>query len=233
MPVRSSSKRILLVEDEQSLVLGITDRLVSEGYAVESALDGEAGLSAAAGGSFDLIILDVMLPEKSGFDVCRDLRQRGVNTPILMLTARDQVVDRVLGLKLGADDYLTKPFEMMELLARVEALLRRTRTTVDLDAGGYSFGDVEVDFRGAEILRGGEPVDLSALEYKLLRYFIEHRGEILSRDRLLDEVWGYDASVYSRTVDQHVAALRRKLEPNPSRPRFLVTLHGLGYKFLG
>ena len=227
------SKQILLVEDEPGLVLSLSDRLAAEGYSVEAVGDGETATEMALNGSFDLMLLDVMLPEKSGMDVCRDLRQKGLETPILMLTARGQIVDKVLGLKLGADDYLTKPFDMMELLARIEALLRRVPIRVDTEMGSYGFGDIKVDFRSAEVLRGGEPVDLAALEYRLLRYLIEHRGELLSRDKLLDEVWGYDADVYTRTVDQHVASLRRKLEPNPSRPQFILTQHGLGYKFVG
>jgi two-component system alkaline phosphatase synthesis response regulator PhoP len=229
----AAARRILLVEDEPGLVLPLTDRLVREGYEVETAGDGETGLSRALEGSFDLVILDVMLPRKNGFDVCRDLRQRGVEIPVLMLTARGQVVDRVVGLKLGADDYLTKPFEMMELLARVEALLRRSRATVSPAAGTYAFGDVRVDFRRAEVTRAGEPVALSGLELKLLAYFIQHRGAVLSRDELLDKVWGYDATPTTRTVDVHVASLRQKLEPNPSRPERIVTVHRLGYKFVG
>jgi two-component system alkaline phosphatase synthesis response regulator PhoP len=224
--------RVLLVEDEPALLVSLSDRLLAEGYTVETAEDGDTALETASGGGFDVILLDVMLPGKSGFDVCRDLRQRGVATPILMLTARGQVVDKVLGLKLGADDYLTKPFDMMELLARVEALLRRAPAAAAPE-GTYVFGDVRVDFKSAEITRGGEPVDLSALEYKLLRHFIEHRGELLTRDRLLDEVWGYDAIPTTRTVDVHVASLRQKLEPHPSRPSYLLTVHGLGYKFVG
>jgi two-component system alkaline phosphatase synthesis response regulator PhoP len=227
------ARRILLVEDEPGLVLPLTDRLVREGYEVETAGDGETGFSRALEDSFDLVILDVMLPRKNGFDVCRDLRARGVEVPILMLTARGQVVDRVVGLKLGADDYLTKPFEMMELLARVEALLRRSRATVSPAAGTYAFGDVRVDFRRAEVIRAGEPVALSGLEFKLLAYFIQHRGAVLSRDELLDKVWGYDATPTTRTVDVHVASLRQKLEANPSRPEHIVTVHRLGYKFVG
>ncbi len=228
-----STHEILLIEDEPGLLLSLTDRLESEGYKVATAADGEAGLARALASPVDLILLDVMLPKKNGFDVCRDLRREGVETPILMLTARGEVIDKVLGLKLGADDYLTKPFDMMELLARVEVLLRRSRAIAVAASGRYAFGDVTVDFRRAQITRGGELVELSALEYKLLRYFIEQRGELLSRDRLLDEVWGYDAKVYSRTVDQHVAALRRKLEPTPSHPQFILTVHGLGYRFVG
>jgi two-component system, OmpR family, alkaline phosphatase synthesis response regulator PhoP len=227
------NKRLLLVEDEPGLVLTLTDRLTSEGYDVASARDGEAGLERAANEAFDGIILDVMLPRKNGFDVCRDLRQRGVNTPILMLTARGQVVDKVVGLKLGADDYLTKPFEMMELLARVEALLRRAPQPAPNQAESYQFGAIKIDFRRAEVERAGEKLDLSAKEFQLLRYFIEHREATLSRDELLNGVWGYDAMPTTRTVDVHVAWLRQKLEPNPRHPQFILTVHGMGYKFVG
>jgi two-component system alkaline phosphatase synthesis response regulator PhoP len=225
--------RILLVEDEPSLVLTLTDRLVSEGYRVETAGDGNSALARAEETPFDLVLLDVMLPGKNGFDVCRDLRQRGVSTPVLMLTARAQVVDRVVGLKLGADDYLTKPFEMIELLARIEALLRRSRGPAATVNGTYTFGSVAVDFRRAEVTRDGVPLSLSALELKLLRYLIENRGLVVSRDELLDQVWGYDASAHTRTVDVHVASLRQKVEPQPGRPQFIVTVHRLGYKFAG
>jgi two-component system alkaline phosphatase synthesis response regulator PhoP len=225
------SKRILLVEDEPGLVMTLSDRLTSEGYSVESVRDGEMGLDRASAGGFDLILLDVMLPRKNGFDVCRDLRQRGVNTPVLMLTARGQLVDKVVGLKLGADDYLTKPFEMMELLARVEALLRRAPAVISPDT--YQFANIQVDFRRAEVVRDGTPLELSAKEFQLLRYFIEHREATLSRDELLNEVWGYDAMPTTRTVDVHVAWLRQKLEPNPKHPQLILTVHGLGYKFVG
>jgi two-component system alkaline phosphatase synthesis response regulator PhoP len=234
------SRRILLVEDEPGLVLTLTDRLASEGYEVESARDGESGLERAEREAFDALILDLMLPRKNGFDVCRDLRQRGVKTPILMLTARGQVVDKVVGLKLGADDYLTKPFEMMELLARIEALLRRAPTQLSQpDARRleqYQFGQlgsIKIDFRRAEVERDGVKLDFSAKEFQLLRYFIEHRGATLSRDELLDEVWGYDAMPTTRTVDVHVAWLRQKLEHNPRHPQFILTIHGMGYKFVG
>ncbi len=228
------SKRILLIEDEPGLVMTLTDRLRSEGYAVESAADGETGLARALSEHFDLIILDVMLPERNGFDVCRDLRQRRNQTPVIMLTARGQIVDKVVGLKLGADDYLAKPFEMIELLARVEALLRRAPgENAQAEDGVYEFGRVQVDLRRSEVLRNGEPVDLSALEFRLLRYFVEHRGETLSRDTLLNEVWGYNALVSTRTVDVHVAWLRQKLEEHPRHPKHILTVHGLGYKFVG
>jgi len=212
------SRRVLIVEDEAALRLGLSDRLESEGYEVAAAADGDEGFARARGGGFDLVVLDVMLPGRSGFDVCRDLRREGIDTPVLMLTARGEVIDRVLGLKLGADDYLIKPFETAELLARIEALLRRSRGDAEGDV--FVFGDVRIDFRGVEVTRAGESVELSALEFRLLRHLIEHRGEVLSRDRLLDEVWGYGADVYSRTVDQHVATLRRKIEADPHRPRF-------------
>jgi two-component system alkaline phosphatase synthesis response regulator PhoP len=228
-----TSRRILLVEDEEGLILTLQDRLASEGYDVTLATDGETALAHGERNAFDAIVLDVSLPKKNGFDVCRDLRAKGVQTPILMLTARGQLIDRVLGLKLGADDYLTKPFEMMELLARIEALLRRARTLTASSGDAYAFGDVQADFRRAEVRRGGEMVDLSTLELKLLRYLVEHRGAVLSRDELLEKVWGYDATPVTRTVDVHVASLRQKLEPNPARPEFIITVHGMGYKFTG
>jgi two-component system alkaline phosphatase synthesis response regulator PhoP len=228
------SKRILLIEDEPGLVLTLTDRLKNEGFAVETARDGEAGLLRATGESFDLIILDVMMPRKNGFDVCRDLRQQGVSTPVIMLTARGQVVDKVVGLKLGADDYVTKPFEMMELLARIEALLRRAPArSVAPSSDNYQFGPVEIDFRKAEVKREGRLTELSAREFQLLRYFIEHRGNAISREELLNEVWGYNSMPSTRTVDVHVAWLRQKLEPNPRHPQYILTVHGLGYKFDG
>ena len=226
-------RRILLVEDEPSLVTTLSDRLRSEGYEVEAVADGEAALAHPSTGFVDLIVLDVMLPGRSGLDVCRDLRQRGIQTPILMLTARSQVVDRVVGLKIGADDYVTKPFEMIELVARVEALLRRGRAPVAASEGAYEFGNVRVDFRRAEVLKSNRPVALSALEFKLLGYFISHRGELLTRDELLDNVWGYDATPVTRTVDVHVSSLRQKLERNAAHPEFILTIHRLGYKFAG
>lgn len=210
----------------------LTDRLAAEGHEVVSAVDGETGLQRACSESFDVVLLDGMLPGRDGFDVCRTLRQRKVTTPILMLTARGQVVDRVVGLKLGADDYLVKPFEMAELLARIEALLRRVPPS-PIQTDVYQFGDVHVDFRKAEVSRGGVMLEVSAREFKLLKYFIEHRGATLSRDELLNEVWGYNAMPSTRTVDVHIAWLRQKLETNPRRPEYIHTIHGLGYKFSG
>lgn len=233
------SGRILLVEDEPGLLMTLTDRLLSEGFTVETATDGETGLARALAETFDLIILDVGLPRKNGLDVCRDLRQRGARVPVIMLTARGQVVDKVIGLKIGADDYVTKPFEMMELLARIEALLRRVPTTGSAAgdpaaaADVYQFGVIRADFRRAEVTREDVPLELSAREFKLLRYLVEHRGATISRDELLNEVWGYNAMPSTRTVDVHIAWLRQKLEPNPHYPQFILTIHGLGYKFVG
>jgi two-component system alkaline phosphatase synthesis response regulator PhoP len=224
-------RRILLVEDDAGLRLTLTHRLAGDGYEVEAAVDGEEGLRRATDRGFDLVILDVALPRLSGFDVCRELRRRGVATPVLILTARGQVVDRVVGLKLGADDYLTKPFEMAELLARIEARLRRHPQSVP--PAVYRFGSVEVDLRGTEVRRDGRRVELSAKEFRLLQFFITHRGATLGRNELLDGVWGPDAVPGTRTVDVHVAWLRRKLEEDARRPRFILTVHGLGYKFVG
>jgi two-component system, OmpR family, alkaline phosphatase synthesis response regulator PhoP len=227
---RTSSARILLIEDEPGIVLTLTDRLTREGYDVESAADGESGLERATRDAFDLLLLDLMLPRMSGVDVCKELRKRGIETPVIMLTALGQVVDKVVGLKLGADDYVTKPFDMAELLARVEAQLRRAPSAPH-PTEGYAFGDVRVDFRKAEAIRDGQPIDLSAREFQLLRYFLEHRGATLTRDELLNEVWGYNSMPSTRTVDVHVAWLRQKIEPNPRHPQFILTVHGMGYKF--
>ncbi|MEP6787497.1 MAG: response regulator transcription factor [Acidobacteriota bacterium] len=224
---------ILLVEDEEGLIITLTDRLRSEGFDVTSANDGKKGFDAAASSNFDLIILDVMLPTKNGYDVARDLRQKGINTPILMLTAKGETIDKVLGLKLGADDYLTKPFEVMELLARVEALLRRSPgLNESVPNGAFRFGDIAIDFKRAEVTRANMPLDLSAMEFRLLQFFIENRGTVHSRDDLLDAVWGYDAMPTTRTVDVHIAWLRQKLEENPRHPRHIQTVHGMGYKFV-
>lgn len=228
-----AAKRVLLVEDEPGLVVTLTDRLKSEGYQVSSATDGPSALSVASKQHFDVILLDVMLPGVSGFDVCRDLRQQGIKTPIIMLTARGQVMDKVLGLKIGADDYLTKPFDMLELLARVEVQLRRASALSGTSAAEYRFGDVTVNFRKAEVVRGGTPLELSAREFLLLKYFIEHREATLTRDELLNEVWGYHSMPSTRTVDVHVAWLRQKIEDNPRHPQYVLTVHGMGYKFVG
>ena len=224
--------RILLVEDEQGLILTLTDRLESEGFEVESAAEGTLGYDKALAGKYDLIILDVMLPKKNGYDVCRDLRRNDIETPILMLTAKGETIDKVLGLKLGADDYLTKPFEVIELLARVEALLRRSPAhAIGRSGGAFRFGEITIDFKRAEVIRDDQPVELSAMEFKLLQHLIENRGVVHSRDQLLDAVWGYDSTPSTRTVDVHIAWLRQKLEANPKHPYFIQTVHGMGYKF--
>jgi two-component system alkaline phosphatase synthesis response regulator PhoP len=221
--------KILIVEDDELIRMTLGDRLKSEGYEVDFAMDGDEGLRKATQNSCDLVILDVMLPRKSGFDVCRDVRMAGVIVPILMLTARGETIDKVLALKIGADDYLTKPFDAMELLARIEALLRRAKTPAV--AGVQKFGSLEVDLRGTSVLRDGKTVPLSAREFQLLRYFVEHPGTTLSRDVLLKEVWSYSTDAFTRTVDVHVASLRQKLEEDPKRPSLIVTVSGLGYKF--
>jgi len=224
--------RILLIEDEPGLCLTLSDRLQKEGYFVEVSSDGEAGFNQAINRAYDLILLDLMLPNKNGYEICRDLREMGLAIPILMLTARHQTTDKVLGLKIGADDYLTKPFEMLELLARIEALLRRATRTFTSAPRAYQFGSISVDFRKTEILRNGEPVEFSAKEFQLLRYLIDHEGETLSREVLLQEVWEYTSVPYTRTVDVHIAWLRQKLEEDPKQPKHILTIHGMGYKFV-
>jgi len=225
------SAHILLVEDEPGLVLTLTDRLRSEGYTLEAVADGNEAVELATRQRFHLIILDVMLPGMDGFEVCHELRQRDVLTPVLMLTARTQVTDKVKGLKLGADDYLTKPFETPELLARIEALLRRGSRPGADGPEAFDFGPFHVDVRRSEVLREGSPTLLSAKEFQLLRYLLEHRGRTVSREELLKEVWGYNAAPSTRTVDVHVAWLRQKLESDPKQPKFIATVHGRGYKF--
>ena len=220
-------ENILLVEDEEALRMTLIDRLHSEGFVVDYAADGAEGFQKATHLPFDLIILDVMLPRKSGLDVCRDIRQAG----FLMLTARGQTIDKVLGLKIGADDYVTKPFDMMELMARIEALLRRAPSRPPSQEDVHQFGTIRVDLRGTQVFKDGKVVTLSAREFQLLRYFIEHRGATLSRDEILKEVWGYSAETFTRTVDVHVASLRQKLEDDPKQPAIILTVTRLGYKF--
>ena len=212
-------------------MLTLTDLLEAEGYAVATAGDGPTGLAKATAEPFDVIILDIMLPGKNGFDVCRDIRSSGSDVAILMLTAKTQVIDRVVGLKLGADDYLTKPFDPSELLARVEALLRRVRKENLTPVARFRFGNVEIDFDKAEALKSGSPDSLAAKELHLLRYLIDHRGKVLSRDELLQEVWEYQPDVSTRTVDVHIAWLRQKLEANPQFPKHILTVRGSGYRF--
>lgn len=224
-------KKLLLIEDERGLVIALQDRLQAEGYVVDVATDGESGYSKASQDEYDLIVLDLMLPLKDGTEICRDLRAQRVDTPILMLTARNGLTDKVLGLKLGADDYLTKPFEMLELLARLEALSRRGAPRSS-GSDVYRFDDVEIFFKKAEVYRQGRLLSLSAKEFMLLVFFVRNRDEVLSRNRILDDVWGYEAEVSTRTVDVHVAWLRQKLEKSPHVPRHFVTVRGLGYKYI-
>ena len=225
------SSRILLVEDEPGLVLTLSDLLEAEGYLVDTAMDGPSGLAKATSQPFDLIILDVMLPGKSGLEVCREIRQDGSDVIVLMLTAKTQIVDRVVGLKLGADDYLTKPFDPAELLARVEALLRRVKKEKLTPVARFQFGGVEVDFEKAEVLKDSVPVSLAGKEMQLLRYLIDHRGKVISREQLLKHVWEYQPDVSTRTVDVHIAWLRQKLESSPQFPKHILTVRGSGYRF--
>ena len=222
--------RILIVDDEPAIVRGLEDNLRFEGYETLAATSGEEGLARALGEAPDLVLLDVMMPTLSGWDVCRELRRRGVDVPVIMLTARGEEADRVRGLELGADDYVTKPFSLRELLARVRAVLRRPGPRQKFEA--LAFGDVRVHLRGRRVTRGGRPLTLTRKEFDLLVYLVEHRGEIVTRDRLLDEVWGYERFPTTRTVDTHVLRLRRKLEIDPDRPRFIETVHGQGYRFV-
>ena len=221
-------KRILVVEDEQAIAFGLRLDLQNEGYAVEVEADGEAAFERAKTESFDLILLDVMLPRKDGFDICRDLRRSGCRTPIILLTAKVQEAEIVMGLELGADDYVTKPFSPRVLRARVRAALRRGDED---EVGVHAFGDLEVDFGRGELRRGGTPVAMTALEFKLLAAFVRNRGRLLNRSQLLDLVWGPGTFVTDRVVDNHVVTLRKKIEPDPSQPRYLLNVRGLGYRF--
>jgi two-component system alkaline phosphatase synthesis response regulator PhoP len=225
------SGSILLVEDEYALRMTLGDRLREEGYIVDAAVDGEEGLSKATRGAFDLIVLDVMLPRLDGFAVCKSLRAAGLATPVLMLTARGRTNEKVTGLKIGADDYVTKPFNMAELLARVGALLRRAPAKAEAQAEIHEFGRVRVDLRATEVTRDGQIVNLSAQEMQLLRFFLANPNATLTREELLARVWGYHRTMFTRTVDVHVASLRQKLEDEPRHPRFFLTMPRLGYKF--
>jgi two-component system alkaline phosphatase synthesis response regulator PhoP len=224
--------KILIVEDEPNMVAGLRDNFEYEGYGVITAPDGVAGLERALAESPDLVILDVMMPRMSGLDVCKQLKAKRPSIPIIMLTARGQEVDKVVGLELGADDYVTKPFSIRELLARVKAVLRRAQP-VPKDKESYAFGDIEVNLRSCQVSRKGKQLEVSSKEFDLLKYFLVHSGEAISRDRLLEEVWGYDRFPTTRTVDAHIVRLRQKLEPKPDDPRYFLTVHGVGYKFVG
>jgi two-component system alkaline phosphatase synthesis response regulator PhoP len=222
---------VLFVEDEEALRMTVGDRLRSEGYIVDFAVDGDEGLEKATQLPFDLIILDIMLPHRDGLSICRDLRDAGLITPLLMLTARGQTDDKILGLKTGADDYVTKPFDMPELVARIEALLRRAPTGSPAHRGVYQFATIRVDRRATEVTRDGKPVNLSVREFQLLKYLIEHAGVTVSREQLLIDVWGYNGKIFTRTVDVHIASLRQKLEADHRHPAFIQTVQRVGYKF--
>jgi DNA-binding response OmpR family regulator len=232
MADEQSRAKILVVEDEPNMVVGLRDNFEFEGYEVITARDGVEGLQLALDESPDLVVLDVMMPRMSGLEVCKQLRAKRASIPIIMLTARGQEVDKVVGLELGADDYVTKPFSIRELLARVKAVLRRT-AVVPKDQDQHSFGDVEVDLRRCRVLRSGKALDISSKEFELLKYFICHAGETLSRQSLLEDVWGYEHYPTTRTVDTHLVRLRQKLEPNPEQPQYFLTVHGTGYRFVG
>ena len=222
--------RILVVEDEPPIASGLEDDLKLEGYEVEVVRDGDTASRRAREQWFDLIILDVMLPHKDGFEVCRELRRAGLRMPVILLTAKAQESDKILGLEMGADDYVTKPFSPRELRARVKAALRRAAGEMPEI---YRFGDAEVDFTRCELRRGGRAVEMTPIEFKLLGALIRHRGQTLSRNKLLDQVWGRETFVTDRVVDTHMTNLRKKLEPQPSDPRFLVNVRGMGYRFDG
>ena len=223
--------KVLIIEDEPNMVLGLKDSCEYEGYEVCVARDGKEGLEKATTEKPDIILLDVMLPLMSGIDVCRTLRARGIETPILMLTARSQEIDKVVGLEVGADDYVTKPFSIKELLARIRAHLRRAAKQV-VGIESFTFGNVELNFRKYTARKGGQALELSAREFEILRYLIRRRGEIVTRDQLLDEVWGYESTPVTRTVDNHIARLRQKIEQDPSEPQHIITVHRLGYRFV-
>ena len=224
--------KILVVEDEPNMVVGLRDNFEFEGYEVITARDGVEGLQLALEESPDLVVLDVMMPRMSGLGVCKQLRAQRASIPIIMLTARGQEVDKVVGLELGADDYVTKPFSIRELLARVKAVLRRT-SVLPKELDQHTFGDVEVDLRRCRVLKSGKALDVSSKEFELLKYFICHAGETLSRHQLLEDVWGYEHYPTTRTVDTHLVRLRQKLEPNPEQPEYFLTVHGTGYRFVG
>jgi two-component system alkaline phosphatase synthesis response regulator PhoP len=225
--------RVLVVEDDEAMAVALQDGFSYEGHEVVRASDGEEGLRIAREDAPEIMILDVMLPKMTGLEVCKRLRGEGSTLPIIMLTARGQEIDKVLGLKLGADDYVTKPFSFMELMARVEAVLRRSQPDGLERRSVHQVGRVTVDLDRHEACRDGEPIDLTPREFRLLGYFIEHSGEVVSREELLDAVWGYDAIPFTRTVDTHIAKLRKKIEADPSNPEHLITVHRMGYKLVG
>jgi DNA-binding response OmpR family regulator len=226
-------EKILIIEDEEDLVKGLRLNLEDEGYEVHWASDGEDGLQKALEETPDLIILDIMLPKMNGLDVCRELRQRKISIPIIMLTAKGEEIDKVVGLEIGADDYITKPFSIRELLARIKAHLRRERREETKVPKLYSFGDVEIDFAHFKVRRQGKELDLTSLEMEILKHFIAHKGEVVTRVSLLDKIWGYESFPTTRTIDNHILKLRKKIEENPSHPKYILSVYGEGYRFMG
>ncbi len=224
-------KRILIIEDDPAISIGLSDALKVEHYDVVTENDGEKGFKFALNENIALIILDLMLPSKNGIEICIDLRKKGINTPILMLTSKKEEMDKVLGLEVGADDYLTKPFSIRELMARIKAILRRKQEIVK-DVEEFSFGLVQIDFKKQIALKKNKPIELSTTEFKILKYFIEHEEEVVARDNLLDKVWGYDVFPNSRTVDNYILSIRKQIEENPSEPKHLITVPKAGYKFV-
>ncbi|MGD8538379.1 MAG: response regulator transcription factor [Candidatus Aminicenantes bacterium] len=226
-------EKILIIEDEEDLVKGLKLNLSDQGYKIEWALDGEEGLRMALEGSYDLIILDIMMPKMNGLDVCREIRQKGLNVPIIMLTAKGEEIDKVVGLEIGADDYMTKPFSIRELLARVKAHLRREKRGEKAVPDVYVFAGIEIDFTHFKVRRGSKEWDLTSLEAEILKYLIKHVNEVVSRDDLLDKVWGFDKFPTTRTIDNHILKLRKKIENDPSHPKYILSIYGEGYRFMG
>ena len=224
-------KRILIIEDDLSILKGLQAGLEEDNYEISTATDGEEGYQKALGGQADLILLDLMLPGKNGQEICADLRRENISTPIIMLTSKQEEIDKVLGLESGADDYVTKPFSIRELRARIKAILRRTDNRIQ-KTDTFSFGEITIDFLKHEASRSGQPINLSTREYEIMRLFIEHEGELVSRDMLLDQVWGYDVFPSTRTVDNYILNLRKKIEDDPANPKYILTIHGAGYKFV-
>jgi len=224
-------KRILIIEDDPAIRTGLKEAFTTEGYSVSEADTGTKGFELAIHNNFDLIVLDLILPGKDGIEICKDLRSGGVKTPVIMVTSRKEEIDKILGLEIGADDYVTKPFSIRELLARVKALIRRS-TYEPGDIEEVAFADLKINFKKQEMLKGKNTVRLSATEYRILHYFIDHESEVISRDKFLDEVWGYDSYPTTRTVDNYILSLRKKIEDDPANPKHLVTVHKVGYKFV-
>jgi len=226
-------KKVLIIEDEEDLIKGLKLNLIDEGYEVDSALNGVEGLRKALEETPDLIILDIMLPDKDGLEVCRELRKKNISIPIIMLTAKGEEIDKVVGLEIGADDYITKPFSVRELLARIKVQLRRAERDEKAVPQIYSFSDIEIDFAQFKVRRKGKELDLTSLEMEILKYFIAHRGEVVARDDFLDKIWGYESYPTTRTIDNHILKLRKKIEEDPSHPQYILSVYGGGYRFIG